>query len=312
MAKRILLLALCALILCFSLPLTGQAIIGCVVEEGEDAVTLFATGEWMKRSEKWLATNFPKLRSLTTTQTRFVFASAPEVAKTRAVLNKKGESLTLYRFKTDKDVQKCKAMIKGNTLVYGGKTVYVDTLFPATYYIYPEGKTIALYCGSDKAVDEKLQKTYATAGDFGGYFDARHGITAPDGMIIAAPQTEDIDLKSIKERTDSVYIATVTRTPSWKGHSVNGSYTLEVTETVRGIERTTLKLSELWPGVMIEGRSYVVCVKHVAAQNGATKLQLADRLYYSTFEINDKGYVLPIREYGMKAPVKLDTFLKSI
>ncbi len=264
------------------------------------------------KNESWLEHNFPKLRSMETTQTRFVFASAPKVTKTRAVLNRKGESLTLYRFETEKDVLKANAMIKSTTLGYGGKTVYVDTLFPATYYVHPEGKAIALYCGSDKAVNEKLQKTYAVAGDFGGYFDARHGITAPDGTIIAAPQTEDINLKTIKERADSIYIATVTRTPSWKGHSVNGSYALDVENTVRGIERTTLKLSDLWPGVMIEGRSYVVCVKHVATENGKTTLLLADRLYKSVFEINDKGYILPIRDYGMKAPVKLDTFLKSI
>ncbi len=312
MVKRIVLMVLCVLFLCFSLPLTGLAVTGCIVEDDE-AVTLFATGEWSTRSEKWLVSNFPKLRSMETTQTRFVFASAPEVAKTRAVLNKKGESLTLYRFKTDKDVQKCKAMIKGNTLVYGGKTVYVDTLFPATYYI--DGRVIALYCGADAAVDKKMKQTFEVAGDFGGYFDARHAITAPDGMDIAAPQTEDIDLKTIKERADSVYVAAVTGVSSWQGqsvNSVNGFYALTVEKTVRGIERTTLKLSDLWPGVMHNGRTYVICIKHVATENGATKLQLADRTYMSVFEINDKGYVLPIREYGMKAPVELEKFLKSI
>ncbi len=306
MKKRLLALVLGVLLLIAAFPLASLA-----AAEQEDNLILLPP-DAASINESWLKHTFPKLRSMETTETRFVFASAPKVVKTRAVLNKKGESLTLYRFETEKDLQKANAMIQGNTLVYGGKTVYVDTLFPATYYIHPEGKAIALYCGSDKAVDEKLKKTYEAAGSFGGYFDARQAITAPDGMDIAAPQTEDVILKTIKERADSVYIATVTRVPSWNGHSVNGSYALDVEKTVRGIERTTLKLSELWPGVMIEGRSYVVCVKHVATENGATKLQLADRLYYSTFEINDKGYVLPIREYGMKAPVKLDTFLKSV
>ena len=261
-------------------------------------------------NESWLKNTFPKLQSMETTQTRFVFASAPKVTKTRAVLNKKGESLTLYRFETEKDLQKANAMIKSNTLVYGGKTVYVDTLFPATYYFSAD--TIALYCGADYGVHTKLIQTFQAAGSFGGYFSQRHGITAPDGVVIIARQMEDINLKTIRKRADSVYIATVTGSPSWNGSSVNGSYALTVEKTVRGIERATLKLSELWPGVMIAGRSYVVCVKHAATENGATKLQLADRLYYSAFEINDKGYVLPIREYGMEAPVKLETFLKSL
>ncbi|HWR23568.1 MAG TPA: hypothetical protein VN366_08835 [Feifaniaceae bacterium] len=305
MKKRLLALALCALLLIAAFPLSASAAAG----EKDDPLLL--PPDAASINESWLKHTFPKLRSMETTQTRFVFASAPKVTKTRAVLNKKGESLTLYRFETEKDMQKANAMLKGNTLVYGGKTVYVDTLFPATYYFSAD--TIALYCGSDKAADETLKKTYEVAGGFGGYFDARHGITAPDGMDIVSPQMGYPEtLKQIKGDTDSVYVATVTRTPSWKGHSVDGYYALDVKQTVRGIERAALKLSDLWPGVMVEGRSYVVCVKHVATENGATKLQLADRLYKSAFEIDDRGYVLPIRDYGMKAPVKLDTFLKSV
>ncbi len=282
------------------------------VTEGE-MFTLYIDPETAILNEAWLRENFPKLRSMETTETRFVFASAPIAIKTRAVLNKKGESLTLYRFETEKDLQKANAMIKGSTLVFAGKTVYVDSKFPVTYYFNTKENTIALYCGADYGVHTTLIKTFQTAGTFGGYFDARHGITAPDGMDIAAPQMGyPENLKQIRKDTDSVYIATVTRVPSWNGHSINGSYALDVKKMVRGIERTSLKLSDLWPGVMIEGRTYVVCVKHVATENGATKLQLADRLYKSAFEIDDKGYILPIRNYGMKAPVKLDTFLKSI
>lgn len=313
MARRIFLLVLCALFLSFSLPQTGLAVTGCIVEtDGEEAIALTAAEELGISSEKWLVSNLPKLRSMETIQTRFVFASAPEVVKTRAVLNKKGESLTLYRFDTVKDMEKCRAMIKGVTLVYGGKTVYVDSKFPVTYYYDAKTNTIALYCGADTAVDQKLKETYAVAGIFGGYFSSRHTIVAPDGMDILAPQTEDIDLKLIRKRADSIYVATVTDTPSWKGHSASGSYALAVEKTVRGIERTTLKLSEVWPGVMIEGRTYVICIKHVSTENGATKLQLADRVYKSAFELNDRGYVLPIREYGMKAPMKLAKFLKGI
>ena len=316
MAKRILLLALCALLLSFCLPLTGFAATDAIPDE--EAVTLFATGEWMKRSEKWLVSNFPKLRSLETTETRFVFASAPEAAKTRAVLNKAGESLTLYRFKTDKDVQKCLAMIKGNTLVYGGKTVYVDTLFPATYYA--DGRVIALYCGADAAVDKKLKETYEVAGGYGGYFDKRDEAALPesaeylDTLIVSPPQERPApkNLKELLKRADSVYIAKVTKVPEWgKGIEINGRYELEVTENVRGIARTTIRLRD-WPGVMYLGRTYALYLQHVENDVGGTDVIYADTNSHSTFEIDDRGYVLPIREYGMKAPVKLDKFLKGL
>ena len=318
MAKRIALLALCALLLSFSLPLTGQAIIGSVVEEDDDAATLFATGEWFARSEKWLRSNFPKLRSMETIETRFVFSSAPEVVKTRAVLNKAGESLTLYRFKTDKDVQKCLAMIKGNTLGYGRKTVYVDTLFPATYYA--DGRVIALYCGADAAVDKKLMDTYEVAGGYGGYFDKRDEAALPesaeylDTLIISPPQERPApkNLKELLKRADSVYIAKVSKVPEWgKGTEINGLYELEVTKNIRGIARTTIRLRD-WPGVMYAGRTYVLYVQHVENELGGTDIIYADTKYHSTFELDDRGYVLPIREYGMKAPVKLEKFLKGL
>lgn len=294
-------LVLCTLLL-FTVPLSAAA-----AQKGTVAHAV-QSGIYAE----WLRTSFPKLRSVEETKTRFVFASAPEVVKTRAVLNKAGESLTVYRFAAVKDAEKCKAMIKGSTLVYGGKTVYADSKFPVTYYANTEAKVIILYCGVDKKVDEVLKKTYTVAGNYGGYFDARHSIAIPgEADEIASPQTEDIDLNVLKQRADSVYVATVTGAPSWKGHTVNGSYALTVKETVRGIERTTLKLSGVWPGVMIEGRTYVVCIKHVSTENGATRLLLADQVYKSVFEIDGKGNVLPICEYGMKAPVKLEKFLKQ-
>ncbi len=317
MTRRILLLALCTLLLSFSLPLTGLAVTGCIVEDKE-AVTLFATGEWLTRSEKWLASNFPKLRSMETTQTRFVFASAPEAVKTRAVLNKAGESLTLYRFKAEKDMQKCIAMIKGNSLVYGGKTVYVDTLFPATYYA--AGNVIALYCGADAAVDKKLQETYEVAGGYGGYFDKRDEAALPesalylDVLVVSPPQERPApkNLKELLKRADSVYIAKVNKVPVWgKGTNVDGMYQLEVTENVRGIARTSIRLRD-WPGVMHSGRTYVLYLQHVENEVGGTDIMYADTKSHSTFEIDDRGYVLPIREYGMKAPVKLEQFLKGL
>lgn len=264
---------------------------------------------------KWLRSLFPKLRSIETTKAPFGFDSAPETESTRAVLNKKGESVTIYRFNAVKDAQKCKAMIKGCSLVYGG-TVYPGSEFASTYYYNAEENLIALYCGADDTVNKTLQKKgYQIKGTFGGYFDDRH-ITVHGTYgesVIMGPSADDIpvprDLKDLRQATDSVYIATVRQVP--ERYDSDSKYELKVTKTVRGEEKATIRLGG-WPGEMRLGRSYVVCIKQVTMENGSTRIKLADGYNKSAFEINDKDYVLPIREYGMKAPVELDTFLKSI
>ncbi|HWR23569.1 MAG TPA: hypothetical protein VN366_08840 [Feifaniaceae bacterium] len=286
------------------------------VEESERAIVGNEL-DFAVMNETWMKNTFPKLRSMETTETRFVFASAPKVTKTRAVLNKKGESLTLYRFETEKDMQKANAMIKGNTLVYGGKTVYVDTLFPATYYFSAD--TIALYCGSDAAVDRKLLETYEIAGEYGGYFDNRNFFDPPgvDPLVVDPPR-EGVQLppESIKEllaRTDGIYIVKIQSVPVWNGRDYNptGKYALEVTRNIQGISRKGFSL-QAYPDVMRMGRSYVLFIRNIATGNGAASIRIADSAYQSTFEIDDRGYVLPIREYGMKAPVKLEKFLKNL
>ncbi len=286
------------------------------VVEGERNTLLLEAPDAASRNEAWLKNTFPKLRSLETTETRFVFASAPKVTKTRAVLNKKGESLTLYRFETERDVQKCAAMIKGNALVYGGKIVYVDTLFPATYYIHPEGKAITLYCGSDAAADKKIKEIFKVAGDYGGYFDGRYEITVPDGSTTASPPKGDEEtpksIRALLKKTDSIHIVKVKRAPPWESARYHlGAYDLEVTETIRGEVCASLKFDE-WPGVLHAGRSYVLFGRHFSGQKGEPGVIYADGVYHSVFEINDRGEVLPIREYGMKAPVKLEKFLKGL
>lgn len=284
-----------------------------------DRFTVYMEPDMATSNEAWLRKTFPKLRSLETTETRFVFASAPEVVKTRAVLNKGGESLTLYRFKTDKDVQKANAMIKGNTLVYGGKTVYVDTLFPTTYYIHPEGKVIALYCGSDKAINRKLLETYEIAGEYGGYFDNRNVFNPPGSdPLVVDPPPESVprppwSIKKLLAQTDGIYIVKVQSVPVWNGRDSNpvGKYSLELMRNIQGVSKEKFSMLA-YPYVMRAGRNYVLFIRNAETGSGATSVRMADWVYQSAFEIDDRGYVLPIREYGMKAPVKLETFLKGL
>lgn len=302
MMKRVLLAALCALLFVAALPVQAIAAQELIVVDVAKTET----------DEDWLRELFPKLRSVKEEETRFVFASAPKCVKTRAVLNQKGETLTLYRLEDERAMHKCIAMIQGSALIYGGKMVYADTKFPVTYFYNVKENVIALYCGADAAVYEKLLQDYTVAGIYGGYFSPRHAIVH-DGMEIAIPRTGAAEsLKEVKAMADSVYVVTVKRASSWDGMDVKGQHELEVTKNVRGIERKSFRISGEWPEILRPGRSYVVCVQHVSTDIGGTMIRLADREHKSVFEIDDRGYVLPIREYGMKAGMKLETFLRQL
>lgn len=301
MMKRILLATLCALLLISALPTQALA--------AQDIVVDVAKTE---SDKDWLRGYFPKLRSVKEEETHFVFASAPKCVKTRAVLNQKGESLTMYRFADERAMQKCVAMIQGSALVYGGKTVYADTKLPVTYFYNVKENVIALYCGADAAVYGKLLQDYTVAGIYGGYFSQRHAIVH-DGMEIAIPRTGAAEsLKEVKVMADSVYVVTVKKASIWKDGNVKGRHELEVTKNVRGIARKSFRISGEWPEILRPGRSYVVCIVHQATVQGGTVVRLADREHKSVFEIDDRGYALPVREYGMKASVKLETLLKQL
>ena len=301
MMKRILLATLCALLLIPALPAQALA--------AQDIVVDVAKTE---SDRDWLREYFPKLRSLKEEETHFVFASAPNCVKTRAVLNQKGEALTLYRFADERAMQKCVAMIQGSALVYGGKTVYANTKLPVTYFYNIKENVIALYCGADAAVYEKLLQDYTVAGIYGGYFSQRHAIVH-DGIEIAIPRTGAAEsLKEVKSMADSVYVVTVKKASTWEGGDVKGLHELSVTKNVRGIQRKSFSISGEWPEILRPGQSYVVCIAHKGTESGGTAIRLADRENKSVFEIDDSGNVLPIREYGMKASVKLETLLKQL
>lgn len=315
MVKRVISLAI-GLMAFVILPLgalaAGETEAGIAYHEAADSVSMG------KKDEDWLRETFPKLRSTETTQTRFVFAPAPEVTKTCAVLNKKGESLTIYRFDTAGALETCKAMIQGIALVYGGKTVYADTRFPVTYYYNGAENTIALYCGADKNVNNKLSG-YTIAGNFGGYFQSRNMIAVGDYIYLDIAKwdegyLEPNSIERVLKLADIVCIGKVKKAPSIpeKGEGLGfGTYEVEVTQAILGKVHKTIKLPGQ-PSVMREGRTYVLFLEKQQHANDAASLGLAESYYRSVFEINDCGDVLPIREYGMKAPVRLEKFLKGL
>ncbi len=95
---------------------------------------------------------------------RFAFSTAPKAVKREYILSKKGETVTVWSFDTNWDFKACEAMIKGSHLEYKNDTVYPQSKFPATYYSSAERMEIVLYCGTDKAMDEKLRERYTVAG----------------------------------------------------------------------------------------------------------------------------------------------------
>ncbi len=86
-----------------------------------------------------------------------------------------------------------------------------------------------------------------------------------------------------------------------------GVYTITINESIRGSLKGTISVTAM-PGVLEKGRSYVLFLK----KDTKGIYKLTDEAYFSAFELNDKGYVLPIREYGMTKPVSLDAFKKNL
>ncbi|HWR23572.1 MAG TPA: hypothetical protein VN366_08855 [Feifaniaceae bacterium] len=260
-------------------------------------------------NEAWLKEVFPDAKEVTTTNTRFVFSGAPKVTKTRAVLNEPGESLTLYRFANRKDYEKCKAMIKGTTLVYGGKVVYVDTEFASTYFYNENSNMLALYCGSTQRIFGRLEdRNFFPAGGFGGFFARRNSAIYKNSTSRVQPDENTPDTPKALAKLSSAVVRGIVK--SAPAGTKEGAYTLELRESIRGKLTGTITVTAM-PGVMEKGRSYLVFLKEQTS-GGKKELVLTDNAYFSVFELNDKGYVLPIREYGMTKPVTQTAFMKGL
>lgn len=261
-------------------------------------------------NEAWIREVFPDAKEITTEATPFVFASAPKVTKTRAVMNKQGESLTLYRFANRKDYEKCKAMVKGTSLIYGGKVVYVDTEFASTYFYNENSNMLALYCGSTQRIFGVLEdRNFFPAGGIGGFFASRLRRINQYGNVVTLPTEDTPDTpKALAKLSSGIVRVLVKSAPSGLKE---GAYTLEVCESIRGKLAGTIMVNAM-PGVMEKGRSYIVFLNEQTLASGKKVIALTDSVYSSVFELNDKGYVLPAREYGMTKPVTQTAFLKGL
>ena len=261
-------------------------------------------------NEAWIREVFPDAKEFATTNTRFVFASAPKVTKTRAVLNKQGESLTLYRFANKKDYEKCKAMVRGTSLVYGSNVVYVDTEFASTYFYNENSNMLALYCGSTQRIFGRLEdRNFFPAGGFGGFFARRNSVIYKDGTSPVDPDENTPDRPKTLAKLSSAVVRGIVK--SAPAGTKEGACTLELRESIRGKLAGTITITAM-PGVMEKGKSYILFLKEQALSGGKKGLVLTDNAYFSVFELTDKGYVLPVREYGMTKPVTQTAFIKGL
>lgn len=258
-------------------------------------------------NEQWIRDVFPGAKEFSTQNTRFVFSGAPRAIKTRAVLSKLGESISVYRFENNKDYAKAKAMIRGTTVVSGSSVVYVDTPFASTYFYHDDSNMLALYCGSAQSVFPNLkQSNFYPAGGLGGFFANRNLAIyknaaqriEPNGKTPASPE-------ALRTASTAVLAGKVKNVPTATG--VPGVYTITVGDSIRGSLKGTISVTAM-PGVLEKGRSYVLFLK----KDAKGIYRLTDEAYFSVFEINDKGFVLPIREYGMTKPVTFEAFKKSL
>ncbi len=105
------------------------------------------------------------VRGMEYARERFAFPTAPKAVKRDYMLNTKGETVTVWSFETLQDMKICEAVIKGNYLTYKKDTVDPQSDFPATYYSSAERMEIVLYCGTNKAVGERLRARYTAVGE---------------------------------------------------------------------------------------------------------------------------------------------------
>ncbi|HVI39383.1 MAG TPA: hypothetical protein VM577_01885 [Anaerovoracaceae bacterium] len=262
-------------------------------------------------TQRWLRAAFPKLRGMETEDTPFVFRSAPPCTMTRAVLNSRGETLTVYRFKTVRDFVQSLHMVDGSALVYGGKVIYADTRLPATWYANAKANAVALYCGADETVHRFLTREggYEVAGGFGGYFDS-HDTVEYNGMALVSVAKLDKDgplpLSGLRD-CEAICVGTIEAVSDedliWQDWPW-GIYTVRVESVEKGELSPSVKVMIRRGEVFTTGKRYVFCLD-VNKNNG---------LYWPSdrFEIDGRGYVLPVREYGMRTALKLNAFLARL
>ena len=198
-------------------------------------------------------------------------------------------------------------MIRGTTVVSGSAVVYVDTEFACTYFYNDASNMLALYCGSSSQVYARLYgRNFYPAGGLGGFFSPRNStIYKIPAQRVEPNEKTPASPKELRAASSAVLTGVVKSVPTTK--DMPGVYTITINESIRGSLKGTISVTAM-PGVLEKGRSYVLFLK----KDTKGIYKLTDEAYFSAFELNDKGYVLPIREYGMTKPVSLDAFKKNL
>lgn len=183
-----------------------------------------------------------------------------------------------------------------------------DADFGGVYLTENASKVVVLLVKATQARKNEIRAMVIPAGGLGGFFAPRNSAIYQDGTRRVEPDANTPDTpKALAKQSFAIVRGIVKSAPTG---TKEGAYTLELRESIRGNLKDTITVTAM-PRVMEKGKSYIVFLKEQAS-GGKKTLVLTDSVYFSAFELNDRVYVLPIREYGMTKPVTQTAFIKGL
>lgn len=266
------------------------------------------TGEKEQSDVSEMLAAFPKAKITERVDSiSFVFANAPAATKIRFTINNKtGEQIVMYRFASSSARESCGKWINDCAIVLSGKFVYADVKLPYTWY-EDQLTRLLLYCGVNNKANQALQNLgYRPVG---GYFSSHRG-SQYEGMDYAAPGTGGQEsMTGLLKQTKLLFLGKITNE---KFENMSMQYTAAVKENIKNADREEIVFQAM-PGSLSVGKTYLFFLtEQKDGETGMVTALLADGFNRSALEVDDRGYVLPRREYGMKKLQNTSSLIKSL
>jgi len=298
--------------------------------------TALAQDEGSKEAEAILVLNVEALGKVYHTEGksgRFGFSAGPRTNMTRHWLDRQGrEAVVLYTFTREKDYQAALDMILDCGLSWRGSVAYPNSVLPSTWFGRETSISVLRYEGTDEAVLRELQRQgYRVLGGYfasyapgRGYPFREEELNNPDSVwnhaldksLVEQPDTKLADLLA---ESPMVCVARVKKVPAWeksmtireyRDKQERWRYEIEILENIRNCPGKTMKLRDLDPGVLEEGRTYVLFLQK--QEDGGVTLNWIAEDNPAALEVDDRGYVLPARKLGMNRLVSLENYIRTL
>lgn len=236
----------------------------------------------------------------------FAFTGAPATSKRQYTINAKtGEALTVHTFTNAQDAAVAFDMIHGYRLQFNGQAVFADAKLPYTYYSDKTNNRVALYCGINADAGKKLKKLgFEVAG---GYFASRNSVMY-NGMEYVVPNTgSPKSINALLRASNVLFVGTVTGVSN-----ADKDYTVTVAKDIKNASAGQYTISNVLPGFLMQGCSYVFFVRQYTDKDGTIKNVLADNVMQSALDVDSRGYVLPASAYRLHTLSTVDSFVKML